>query len=428
MVPIGGLAQLSKRIVRIQGPDATKFVNGLVTLRFLPDIKKKKQHTISLNDDSHKLEEVDIHTNWGLMHEDIYDPLNQITVSRDGVNLMFLNLKGRVVCDAFIYSLPFFGQPGDLGKDPQYLVEVDALVAKKLLMVLKLHKLGAEVAIDDTGLHSYYYYHDLFEFDQWLDEVQGTYFRSRTPAQGLEMANSFVKLGLFSELATRVMQGFAFDNRIPNFGVKVVTTEAVSELFDPLRFSFEQSAVKEEDVTRRRFVNGLFETGDAVGTTFLPFETNLDYTNGLSLEKGCYVGQELTIRTYNNGIIRKRIVPVQFHGLGDELEQQEGPVIAEGADNLAFVGADVQVAVEEEPEAPQEAAASPFGSSGKPVRKRKTASGKIVAVQDNLGFALMTLSDLEKTREFKATTEDAATGVTAFAPTWWPEPELQPQP
>ena len=64
---------------------------------------------------------------------------------------------------------------------------------------------------------------------------------------------------------------------------------------------------------RRRFENGVFETQDAPkGTSLLPFECNLDYVNGLSLDKGCYVGQELTIRSFNNGVIRKRIFPVQF--------------------------------------------------------------------------------------------------------------------
>ncbi|WAQ87698.1 hypothetical protein PtA15_8A604 [Puccinia triticina] len=42
----------------------------------------------------------------------------------------------------------------------------------------------------------------------------------------------------------------------------------------------------------------------------LPFEANLDYHHGVDFRKGCYVGQELTARTYHTGVIRKRMVPV----------------------------------------------------------------------------------------------------------------------
>lgn len=38
------------------------------------------------------------------------------------------------------------------------------------------------------------------------------------------------------------------------------------------------------------------------------------FPDGLSVDfrKGCYVGQELTVRTYHTGILRKRILPVQI--------------------------------------------------------------------------------------------------------------------
>lgn len=36
----------------------------------------------------------------------------------------------------------------------------------------------------------------------------------------------------------------------------------------------------------------------------LPLESNLDYTNGVDFRKGCYLGQELTIRTYHTGVTR----------------------------------------------------------------------------------------------------------------------------
>ena len=39
----------------------------------------------------------------------------------------------------------------------------------------------------------------------------------------------------------------------------------------------------------------------------LPLNMNADLLNGVSFSKGCYVGQELTTRTYRRGVIRRRI-------------------------------------------------------------------------------------------------------------------------
>lgn len=42
-------------------------------------------------------------------------------------------------------------------------------------------------------------------------------------------------------------------------------------------------------------------------------ECNIDLSQGIDFKKGCYVGQELTIRTKHTGIVRKRILPVELY-------------------------------------------------------------------------------------------------------------------
>lgn len=50
-----------------------------------------------------------------------------------------------------------------------------------------------------------------------------------------------------------------------------------------------------------------------VGKAIL-LENNIDLLNGISWDKGCYTGQELTARTRYRGLIKKRLVPVGIAG------------------------------------------------------------------------------------------------------------------
>jgi folate-binding protein YgfZ len=58
---------------------------------------------------------------------------------------------------------------------------------------------------------------------------------------------------------------------------------------------------------------GLLCVGEAI-----PLEYNLAGLNAISFEKGCYVGQESVARTHHRGVIRKRLLPVNFiHDSGE---------------------------------------------------------------------------------------------------------------
>ncbi|XP_017124206.1 putative transferase CAF17 homolog, mitochondrial [Drosophila elegans] len=59
-----------------------------------------------------------------------------------------------------------------------------------------------------------------------------------------------------------------------------------------------------------------------------PLEANVDYLNGVSFQKGCYVGQELTARVHHSGVIRKRYMPIRLTAPIDAGSSQEVTSVA----------------------------------------------------------------------------------------------------
>lgn len=55
-------------------------------------------------------------------------------------------------------------------------------------------------------------------------------------------------------------------------------------------------------------IHGLPESSAELGNQF-PLNMHLHYLNGVSFDKGCYIGQELTQRTHFTGVIRKIALP-----------------------------------------------------------------------------------------------------------------------
>lgn len=56
-----------------------------------------------------------------------------------------------------------------------------------------------------------------------------------------------------------------------------------------------------------RTVAGVPDGREVTGA--LPLEMGADALRGVSFDKGCYLGQELTARTYHTGVVRKRVAP-----------------------------------------------------------------------------------------------------------------------
>jgi folate-binding protein YgfZ len=158
-------------------------------------------------------------------------------------------------------------------------------------------------------------------------------------------------------------------------------------------------------------------------------ESNIDFMGGVDFRKGCYVGQELTIRTHHTGVVRKRILPVQLYPL-DSSPPEKLTYDAKLASNNALPPPETKI----------------FRQGDE---KKKHSTGKFLHGIGNIGFALCRLEAMtdfplpglggSSRREAYAThhtfqmdwpLDDGkgirSVGVKAFVPDWWPRNTNQP--
>lgn len=213
----------------------------------------------------------------------------------------FLNSQGRVLNDAFIYPLPKTDSEAASTDEPAWLIEVDKKEVATLLKHLKKHKLRAKLKL--RGLED----GERTVWSAWKDHAE-----PRWAAYNLE-ADASSPFSPTSAIAGCV------DTRAPGFGSRIVTPGAEdlrTHLPDESQITgFEVSI---DSYAVRRMLHGVAEGQDEIiRDSALPMECNMDMSRGIDFRKGCYVGQELTIRTHHTGVVRKRIVPVQLY-TGDQ--------------------------------------------------------------------------------------------------------------
>ncbi|KAJ5690196.1 transferase caf17 [Penicillium macrosclerotiorum] len=267
--PVGYSRLTNRGLISITGVDSATFLQGLIT-----------QNMLVANDPSK-------------------------SIRRTGSYAAFLNSQGRILNDAFIYPLP---NPDADSSDQAWLVEVDKNEVLTLMKHLKKHKLRAKLklrALEDG---------ERTVWSSWKDHSE-----PRWAAYNLESET----LSPFPPSSN--ITGCP-DFRAPGFGTRIITPGP-----EDLRSHFPDEThvagpeVGLDSYTVRRILNGVAEgQSEIIRESSLPLECNMDMARGIDFRKGCYVGQELTIRTHHTGVVRKRILPVQLY-TGDPLSA-EGPV------------------------------------------------------------------------------------------------------
>ncbi|KAL1868518.1 ccr4 associated factor [Diaporthe australafricana] len=272
----------------------------------------------------------------GVITQNIISP----TSISNGSYAAFLNATGRVLHDVFVYPDSRGGSPGE-----SFLIEVDAAEAPRLERHIKRYKLRAQFSVRllDPG--------ELTVWHGWDDSNGGgTALGAAAPP---EDPHRLVHMQ---------------DPRAPGLGYRMVTEGGREP-----QVGLERAA--DEDIYRvRRYLMGVPEgQAELIRESALPLEGNLDAMGGIDFRKGCYVGQELTIRTKHRGVVRKRVLPVMIYD-ADGAEQPQ---------QLRYLPGDSGAA--------QLAGSVPTDTSIGRLGKRGRSAGKWLRGVGNVGLALCRL-------------------------------------
>ena len=271
--------------------------------------------------------------------------------------------------DVFIYptqhAKQWLNAISETEREGGYLIEVDAKNVEALYKHLKRYKLRAKIGI------------------RVIDEGEWTPWTSWGESQ----------------FTADIMSS---DDRVPGgkMGSRAILHHTAKPEVDADELSF-------PEYNLRRMMMGVPEGHDEIVTeSALPQESNIDYMNGIDFRKGCYVGQELTIRTHHTGVVRKRILPVQLY---DEQEPEPETLKLDGNTKVTLPA---------------------HGSNVGRVDKKGRSAGKWLTGIGNVGLALCRLEVMTNTaltsegsqwspgNEFKVFKD-------TDAPNWQKEPKIK---
>ncbi|CAG7935149.1 unnamed protein product [Penicillium nalgiovense] len=288
--PSAGYSRLTNRgLISITGTDSTTFLQGLIT-----------QNMLVANDPNR-------------------------SIRRTGAYTAFLNSQGRVLNDAFIYPLP--GAEAQ-GAESSWLVEIDKNQVPVLLKHLKKHKLRAKLKL------------------RALEEGERTIWSSwKNHAEPQRWATYSLESESPSPFSPTSEIAGCIDTRAPGFGSRIITPGS-----DGLRTYFPDEAqvagpeVPLDSYTVRRILHGVAEgQAEVISGSALPLQCNMDMARGIDFRKGCYVGQELTIRTHHRGVTRKRLLPVQLYDLGQDAQSAPDTLTYDPSFQLTLPSAEADI-------------------------------------------------------------------------------------
>ncbi|RDX53200.1 Aminomethyltransferase folate-binding domain-containing protein [Lentinus brumalis] len=312
----------------------------------------------------------------------------------------FLHAQGRVLHDIFIWAHTTpAGRQG-------YLIEYDARPseAPELIPMLKRHILRSKVKVKDLTE----------EYDIWAawGSEKG---KSWETIRNWDFARSGVIEPVWNkdgEWPWGSTQGVLRDRRAVGMGHRLLVRKG-----DRPQEASSHDVASDDAYLLHRILHGVPEgSTDIPPTRALPMDSNMDIMGGLDFRKGCYVGQELTVRTYHTGQLRKRTLPVVIHKPDTSLSDLD-----RSPANVPAIPADSDI----RPHLLQSV------DDGAP-RPRPRGTGTLLSSTQGVGLALLRLEQVEAVEQGKmrfalTTGEGEEWGVSPYWPDWWPHPPPEEQ-
>lgn len=304
------MSLVSRRgILELDGADTSKLLNALTT----NDFSKQKLETLS---------------NYNVNDSEKNDICVQHT--------HFLTPKGRVLFgDVLIFVPP--DQP------QKVFIDIKKEQTISLLKHLKMYKLRSKVKIRDVSdEYTSWALYPSYEKDNIIVDSSETNHIEKQSQLIENFRNEFKELNEKEDLKNNII---AFDPRSAKLGIRAIISNSNLSNFKNVLNTHHIDIMNETDSNGgddtdenngmyydwMSYSQGILD-GDAMlsesssSNSMIPLECNLDYLNGVCFNKGCYVGQELTARTHFQGQVRKRTLPLLYHPIKineDENEKEE---------------------------------------------------------------------------------------------------------
>jgi transferase CAF17, mitochondrial len=284
---------------------------------------------------------------------------------------------------------------------PVFLIEVDTSQVPALTKWLRKYRLRSKVAIRQIPHNEV--------------SVYSTWDNTRPPTT------------LYSDFSAVIEAKAAYstlDTRAPGLGLRILARPGTNGAL-PEWNPFESANI--DQYTIRRYLHGVPEgQNELIHEQALVHESCIDYMGGVDFRKGCYVGQELVIRTQHTGVVRKRILPCVLYSSSSS-SSSSPPTELKYDSELAERVSQVQI---------------PSGADIKHVggeEKKARSKGRWIGGVGNVGLALCRLEDVvglgptgemvegwDGSREWGVAWEgqsekDRDLRLKAFVPEWWNE-------
>lgn len=242
----------------------------------------------------------------------ITNDVNRFDLGDKSLYAMFLNASGRVLYDSLIYRV---------ASKNDFLIECDRSVVESLRNHMNLFRVRKKVQIS------------IPEYLVWAAfSTENNTNEENLPCAVIKPDDKIIAV--------------CEDPRSKLLGYRLIVDKGVNEEYIKEKFLPFNNFDNSVSYLEHRCIVGV---GEGVvefpqGKCF-PMECNCDYMHGISFDKGCYIGQELTARTYHTGVIRKRLMPLIFeastdHNLreGVEINSIDGAVVGKLRRMIGRVG------------------------------------------------------------------------------------------